>query len=76
MKTNHRRGYKDAGSFRDPPMSTLTKRLTDRVAAAARIGNDFTDGHRGASRAKSGAKAYLRHQERLDGKRQCKEEPQ
>jgi hypothetical protein len=33
------------------------------------IGNDFTNGHRGAAKAKHGAKSYVRGQIRKEGKR-------
>ena len=68
MKTNHQRGYKDEGSFRDPSMVLFSTKLTDR-AISTNIGNDFTNGHRGAAKAKAGAKRYLKSQARKDDKK-------
>lgn len=67
MKTNHRRGFK-ATNHRDQSMWSGGRRLSDGYVGAS-IGNDFTDGNRGMAKAKSGAKKFLRNQERLDGKR-------
>ncbi len=61
MKTNHQRGFKDSGSFRDKSMKKWVKILPAGIgAASASIGNDFVNGHRGHARACSGAKKYLR----------------
>jgi len=49
-------------------MLRRTRKLSSSVVQA-QIGNDFANGHRGAARAKSGLKKYLRQQERRDGKR-------
>ncbi len=68
MKTNHRRGFKDPGFFRDPSMLKRTRKLSGRVVQA-QIGNDFSRGHHGAARAKSGLKKFLRTRERQDGHR-------
>ncbi len=68
VKTNHRRGFIDPGSFRD--------RSCKRVAgskisgAAAGISNDFTNGHRGQAKAKRGAKKFVRVMDRLYLKRE------
>jgi hypothetical protein len=74
MKTNHRRNFVDPGSFRDPSMRVLTKKLKTKAVKAKKISNDFTNGHRGAAKSKNGAKKYLRIQERLEGKKLCKED--
>ena len=36
----------------------------DGTGASGHLGNDFTNGHRGASKAMRGLKSYLRHAER------------
>lgn len=68
MKTNHQREFVDEGSFRDPSMTVISKRLQEGMANAKSIGNDFCNGHHGAARAKAGAKKYCRVQERIEGK--------
>ncbi len=73
MKTNHQRGFRDKGSFRDPSMSVFETKLSDR-AISTHIGNDFTNGHRGAAKSKAGAKKYLRTRARIDGKLVVKRE--
>ena len=57
MKTNHQRGFI---AKRDSPRIDLFVRLG--------LGNDFTNGHRGMARVKSGWKKYQRVRERLEGK--------
>jgi hypothetical protein len=74
VKTNQRRSFVDPGSFRDYWEPQRTKRLTGEVVWGKNIGNDFTKGHRGAARSKSGLKKYLRVMERLDGKKLCRSE--
>lgn len=61
MKTNHRRGFVDPGSFRDRSMEKWSSRVSGKGTA---IGNDFTKGHRGHARAVSGAKKYIRQSDR------------
>jgi hypothetical protein len=73
MKTNHRRNFKDPGSFKDPSMMVRCKRLSNRIVKAS-LGNDFARGKHGAARSKHGLKQYLRVRERIDGKNQCKAE--
>lgn len=67
MKTNHQRNFKANKQPRDQAMWFHSKKLLTK-AVAVYISNDFTNGHRGMARAKSGAKKYLRIQERLEGK--------
>ena len=61
MKTNHRRGFVDPGSFRDRSCETWTSKL---CGAGASIGNDFSNGHRGHARSVRGAKTHIRHSDR------------
>lgn len=61
MKTNHGREFKDHGSFRDRSMEAWSSKTS---GAWARIGNDFTNGHRGHARAVSGAKKHIRGADR------------
>ena len=65
MKTNHQRGYKDTGSFRQD-RGGMTSRVTGKSAV---IGHDFTDGHRGQARATHGAKKYINSRDRVAHKR-------
>ena len=74
MKTNHNRGFVDEGSFRDPSMMQAVGKGQEATFCSKGIGNDFTNGHRGAARAKHGAKSYVRSQIRKEGKRICKRE--
>lgn len=61
MKTNHQRGFKDSGSFRDKSMNSWYKLLPVGLGVVeANICNDFVNGHRGHARACSGAKKYVR----------------
>jgi hypothetical protein len=71
MKTNHRRDFKDTGSFRQPEYLGGCRKLSDRYVQAGAVGHSFARGHRGAARAKHGAKQFLRSRERKDGKIQC-----
>lgn len=67
MKTNHRREFRDTGSFRDRSGQIVAKsRLTGKYGY---IPNDFTNGHRGHAKAVSGAKKYVRSRDRQEGKR-------
>jgi hypothetical protein len=72
MKTNHRRGFV-ANKPRDQAMWGRSRRFVLKAVGVA-IPNDFTNGNRGMARAKSGAKKYLRVQERLEGKRLARKE--
>jgi hypothetical protein len=71
MKTNHRRGYKDDGSFRDPSMMEQSSRIS---GVKSSIGNDFHKGHRGAARSKAGLKKFIRTRDRKALKDNLKKE--
>jgi hypothetical protein len=73
MKTNHRRGFVDPGSFRDRSCEKFgsSKHGAGKVTS---IGNDFTNGHRGHARAVRGAKTALRHADRRYHKKVTKTE--
>lgn len=60
MKTNHRRNFK-AKPHRDQSMFGIIKKanIADKVFSGC-IGNDFTNGHRGAAKSKRGAKKFVR----------------
>ncbi len=63
MKTNHRRSFKDPGSFRDRSCQTIaTSTITGK---STRIGNDFIDSHRGHARSVRGAKKFIRTRDRI-----------
>lgn len=67
MKTNHRRDFRDPGSFRDRSCQVVAQ---SRVSGkSASIGNDFTNGHRGHAKAIRGAKKFVRTQDRIANKR-------
>lgn len=77
MKTNHGRGYKDPGSFRFPD-GVYTRKLTGKVVRTKPVYGKNTPygGNRATQGQKSAAKKFLRAQERLDGKKLCKIEPE
>ncbi len=63
MKTNHRRGFTDPGSFRDRSCQVVA---VSRVSGkSASIPNDFTNGHRGHARVVRGAKKFVRASDRV-----------
>lgn len=71
MKTNHRRNFKDRGSFRDRSCSIIAK---SRVSGKTTyIGNDFTKGHRGHAKAVRGAKKFIRTRDRIARNREVRE---
>lgn len=70
MKTNHRRDYKDGGSYRARYGRVALSKLS---GAAASIGGNYTKGHRGAAKAKAGAKKYVRVRDRLVNKKLAKD---
>ncbi len=66
MKTNHRRSFKEPGSFRDRSCQTIAQ---SRVSGkSVGIGNDFTNGHRGHAKAVRGAKKFVRTRDRIANK--------
>jgi hypothetical protein len=70
MKTNHRRGYVDPGSFREHSCEVImVSKITGKFAC---IGNDFTNGHRGHAKAVRGAKKYIRSRDRMANKQLAK----
>lgn len=72
MKTNHQRGFKDPGSFRDRSCEIVAR--SKLLGIALCIGNDFTNGHRGHARHVRGAKKSIRTRERLLNKKILSEE--
>lgn len=70
MKTNHRRGFVDPGSFRDRSCTTFQSRIS---GVSASIGNDFTNGHSGHAKAVHGAKKFVRTRDRIAFKQGAEE---
>ena len=70
MKHNHQRCFVDEASFRHPlhRHNSISRKLVLKGAHANYLGNDFTNGHHGASKSVAGAKKFVRVQERLEGK--------
>lgn len=69
MKTNHQRGFRGRTESPRAAMLQRSARIAPGRIASVRVGNDFSNGRRGESRAKSGAKKRLRTLTRLAGKR-------